>query len=249
MLWAYQNKITSGTSATTFSPNKTCTRAEIITMIWRCRRQWPGGAPSFKDIPSPSYYYYPVAWATERGITSGTSATSFSPGDGCTRAQIVRFLHNCEGGGYARLDPSAWELYYPYAEAVLNEVGWDLKAAFNWSSSKIPYYGHGKADMPETGAPGTEWFANFGFTKGKGNCFVMAATFWEMAVLLGYAPRQIYGVVLPRSPHSWVEIDFDGKTYVFDPDYTYAKKRNGYMITYGQSGTWAYGSSKTVMSR
>ena len=106
--------------------------------------------------------------------------------------------------------------------------------------------------MPEDPSPGIEWFADFGFTYRKGNCYVMAATFYEMAVLLGYAPRQMSGRVPLASggwgPHSWVEIDFNGQTYVFDPDFTYGTGRNGYMISYGQTGTWRY-ADYSPMSR
>ena len=79
----------------------------------------------------------------------------------------------------------------------------------------------------------------------------MAAMFCEMAKLLGYDAHQISGRVPLKAggygPHSWVEITFEGTTYVCDPDFTEETKRNGYMITYGQSGTWVY-QKDTVMS-
>lgn len=254
--WAYQNKIVSGTSATTFSPESICTRGQIVTFLWRCQRQWPEGKSSFSDVVSGNYYFYPVAWAVEQNITAGTSATTFSPDNPCTRGQIVRFLHNCDKSNAAKLNPALWQLYYPKAEAVLNAVGWDLRAAFNWSTY-LTYYGHGKADMPETPYNGSEWFANFGFDNHKGNCLVMAGTFWEMAVVLGYDCRQMFGYVPLASggmgPHSWVEVIVNGTSYVCDPDFTYnyrqkGSNRNGYLIHYGQSGTWQY-SSYSPMSR
>ncbi|MCR5109236.1 MAG: transglutaminase-like domain-containing protein [Lachnospiraceae bacterium] len=132
---------------------------------------------------------------------------------------------------------------YEKATAVLNMIGYDMKAAFNWSAG-MTYYGHGKPDMPEVADPGTHWFANFGFDNHKGNCFVMAATFCEMARVMGYAPRQMCGYVPARrggmTIHSWVEIDVDGQTYVCDPDFTYGTHKNGFMIKYGQPGTWRY---------
>ena len=243
--WAYQNGIVAGTSATAFSPNQTCTRAQIVSMIWRCKRQWPQGKAAFSDVKSGNFYFYPVAWAVEKNITAGTTSTTFSPNQNCTRAQIVSFLHRADSGKNAVLDKSAWQLYCPKAEAVLDSVGRDLRKAFNWSSS-MRYYGHGKADMPENASPGSEWFANFGFTNRKGNCYVMAATFWEMAVCLGYDSWQMSGKVPLRvgglGPHSWVEIVVNGRTYVCDPDFTYGTGRNGYLINYGQSGTWRYTS-------
>lgn len=86
--------ITSGTSATTFSPNQSCTRGQIVTFLYKA-----AGSPSvsgsnpFKDVKSGDYFYSPVLWAVKNGITSGTSATTFSPSQSCTRGQIVTFLY------------------------------------------------------------------------------------------------------------------------------------------------------------
>lgn len=91
--WAVQNGITSGTSANHFSPDAGCSRAQIVTFIWRM-----AGSPTvntsnpFKDVKSNSYYYNAVLWAISKGITSGTSTTTFSPNTPCTRAQILMFL-------------------------------------------------------------------------------------------------------------------------------------------------------------
>ncbi len=147
-------------------------------------------------------------------------------------------------GKYTRSD-------YPQAAAVLDSVGWNLTAAFNWSSH-LTYYGHGKPDMPENGSPGTKWFAEFGFNNLKGNCYVMAATFTEMARLLGYNIVQVSGQVPSRkgglTPHSWCEMYIDGVTYVFDPDFAYNMGgTGGFQIQYGQKGTWRY-TAYTAMS-
>ena len=133
---------------------------------------------------------------------------------------------------------------YPKAAKALDEAGWDLKKAYYWSVKNLTYYGNGKPDMPEHGEPGIAWYADFGFTNNKGNCFVFAATFCEMSRLLGYTTRQMYGQVPYAlgglTPHSWVEIDIDGQTYVFDPEYQYQTGKNGFMIHYGMPGTWQY---------
>ena len=101
VLWAYYHdpQITSGTSETTFSPNDTCTRAQIVTFLWRA-----AGSPEpttknnpFDDVKSDKYYFKAVLWAAETGVTSGTSDTTFSPNDGCTRAQVVTFLWRFAG--------------------------------------------------------------------------------------------------------------------------------------------------------
>lgn len=92
--WAVKKSITTGTSATTFSPNDPCTRAQIVTFLWRA-----AGSPKvtascpFTDVSVDSYYYDAVLWAVEQGITSGTSATTFGPNAACTRAQAVTFLY------------------------------------------------------------------------------------------------------------------------------------------------------------
>ena len=93
VLWAAGEGITSGTSPTTFSPNATVTRAQTVTFLWR----WEGEPEAdqrsgFRDVPAGQYYSEAVAWAVEAGITNGTGTTTFSPGQTCTRAQIVTFL-------------------------------------------------------------------------------------------------------------------------------------------------------------
>ena len=95
VLWAVENKITAGTSATTFSPNDTCTRAQIVAFLWRYEGEpTPETATNpFADVPSGAYYAKAVLWASENGVTAGTSATTFSPSDTCTRAQVVAFLY------------------------------------------------------------------------------------------------------------------------------------------------------------
>ncbi len=97
--WAVANSITSGTSATTFSPSATCTRAQAVTFLWRaagCPEPTSASNP-FSDVHSGDYYYKAVLWAVENGITSGTSATTFSPNAQCNRAQIVTFLWRSAG--------------------------------------------------------------------------------------------------------------------------------------------------------
>ena len=93
--WAFGSKITGGTSDTTFSPDETCSRAQVVTFLWRTAGQpEPKGKNNpFADVKSDSYYYKAVLWAVEQGITGGTSATTFSPDNNCTRAQVVTFLY------------------------------------------------------------------------------------------------------------------------------------------------------------
>ena len=93
--WAVGSKITGGTSANTFSPDENCTRAQVVTFLWRTAGQpSPSGKSNpFTDVKADSYYYDAVLWAVENGITGGTSADTFSPDSNCTRAQVVTFLY------------------------------------------------------------------------------------------------------------------------------------------------------------
>ena len=93
VLWAAENGITAGTSKTTFSPNADCTRAHIVSFLWRSEK-YPAaeGSNPFTDVAPTAYYATAVQWAVANRITAGTSETTFSPNAGCTRAQIVTFL-------------------------------------------------------------------------------------------------------------------------------------------------------------
>ena len=129
--WAVSNEITNGTSASTFSPDEGCTRAQVVTFLWRAAGQ-PAPASStnpFTDVKPGAYYYNAVLWAVEKGITNGTSDTTFSPDDTCTRAQIVTFLWRYEGqpvptstnNPFADVKPSAY-----FGSAVLWAVESDI---------------------------------------------------------------------------------------------------------------------------
>ena len=94
VLWAVENGITKGTSDTTFSPNMTCTRAQIVAFLWRSEKSPAAGtANPFADVKSTAYYADAVLWAAKEDITKGTTNTTFSPNADCTRAQIVTFLY------------------------------------------------------------------------------------------------------------------------------------------------------------
>ena len=97
VLWAVENGITKGTSDTTFSPNMTCSRAQIVTFLWRSEKSPAAGtANPFADVKSTAYYADAVLWAVKENITKGTTSTTFSPNADCTRAQIVTFLWRCK---------------------------------------------------------------------------------------------------------------------------------------------------------
>jgi len=92
--WTLKRMITQGTTDITFSPNGSCTRAHIVTFLWRAAGSpEPESAVSFADVPAGSYYAKAVAWAVENGITLGTTDATFSPNAACTRAQSITFLY------------------------------------------------------------------------------------------------------------------------------------------------------------
>ena len=99
VLWAVEEGITTGTSATTFDPNGECARAIVVTFLWRA-----AGSPEpettenpFSDVKESDFFYKAVLWAVEEGITTGTSATTFSPAEECNRATVVTFLYRALG--------------------------------------------------------------------------------------------------------------------------------------------------------
>ena len=114
VMWAAGSKITTGTTPTTFSPHEGCTRAQVVTFLWRT---FGKPAPTsnnnpFTDVPASAYYYDAVLWAVEMGITTGTTATTFSPEATCTRGQIVTFLYRA---AHTPVDDSpAPEIVYQY---------------------------------------------------------------------------------------------------------------------------------------
>ena len=120
--WAVEKGITEGTSSNTFSPNASCTRAQMVTFLWRS-----AGSPApksttnpFKDISANDYYYDAVLWAVEQGITSGTGADTFAPNATVTRAQTVTFLYRAAGSpaaGSSSFSDVAADAYYANAVA------------------------------------------------------------------------------------------------------------------------------------
>lgn len=123
VLWAYTNNITTGTTSTTFSPNNACTRAQIVTFLWRAmgEPEPQSNTTPFTDLNKNEYYYKAVLWAVEEGITTGMSATTFEPNRACTRSQAVTFQWRAAGcptssanNPFADIPAGQW-----YTEAVL----------------------------------------------------------------------------------------------------------------------------------
>ena len=136
--------------------------------------------------------------------------------------------------GYLKI-PAKGYLGEAYALGIkkLNKTKWTLKQAYR-NSYKIRYQGRWWRQKT------AEKYALKGFKKNKGNCYVMASTFYIQAKLLGYNVRQIEGKVNGRHPHSWTQIKQDGKWRVYDPNFRNETGRSGWKIYYGKKGTWRY---------
>lgn len=129
VIWAVKKDITSGTSATTFNPDGSCTRAQAVTFLWRAAGspEPKSAAMPFTDVPAGSYFEKAVLWAVENGITKGTSDTTFGPDASCTRAQIVTFLWRAGGSpavsGNSAFSDVAADAYYAAAVAWAEKNG------------------------------------------------------------------------------------------------------------------------------
>ena len=98
VLWAVEQGITGGTSATTFSPDAPCTRAQVVTFLYAAQgKPAVKGESAFTDVANDAWYAKPVIWAVQNGITSGIGNNKFGPEQTCTRAQIVLFLYKAVG--------------------------------------------------------------------------------------------------------------------------------------------------------
>ena len=126
--WAVEKGITNGVSSNMFAPNDPCTRAQIVTFLWRAAGSpAPKSMSSFTDVPADAFYAKAVAWAVENGITSGTGESKFSPNSTCTRAQAVTFLYRASGNpavsGSAEFSDVATNAYYADAVAWAAKKG------------------------------------------------------------------------------------------------------------------------------
>ncbi len=163
VVWALERKFTTGTSDTTFSPDMTCTRGQVVTFLWRSKgeEEPTSTANPFTDVDINEYYGKAVLWAVENGITTGTSATTFSPNDTCTTAQILTFIWRAlEKPEVSKVN----SLYKTYAgEYFAESVAWadslgmidGLAPGFtphtDCTRANTVYYLYKGADSPTTG--------------------------------------------------------------------------------------------------
>ena len=146
VVWAVGRNITTGMSAAAFDPNGSCTRAQIVTFLWRAAGSpEPKTMKGFDDVASKAYYAKAVAWAVENGITTGTSASKFSPNDPCTRTQAVTFLFRyAAANGMEAV--TMQELLSGYADAA--SVPSYAVSAMNWALAAGILQGDGVKLMP-----------------------------------------------------------------------------------------------------
>lgn len=141
--WAIEHEITSGYADGTFRPDGVCTRAQIMTFLWRASGSPELGSAEnpFTDLSADAYYYKAVLWAVEKGITGGTTATTFSPDRGCTRAQTMTFLYRASGSTNAGGNVT-------FSDVTSNDY---YRDAVNWAASNGIASGYSDG----TFAPGT----------------------------------------------------------------------------------------------
>ena len=133
VVWASTMGFTNGVTATEFAPNGTVTRAQAVTMLYRYAGSPPvSGSTPFRDVPAGAYYKDAVTWAKETGVVLGTSSTTFSPNDPCTRAQIVTILYRFMGAANMNKVPQ-----YPVV-LVHGLLGW---GSYDQLNSILPYWG------------------------------------------------------------------------------------------------------------
>lgn len=139
VLWAVANDVTEGITATTFAPEKDCSRAEAVTLLWRTAGQPEPDSKKcpFTDVDKDAYYYKAVLWATEQGITVGTRETSFNPNEKCSRAQIVTFLWRANGHKSAASNTLFTDVQSNayYAEAV----SWAIENGVTFGTSNTTF--------------------------------------------------------------------------------------------------------------
>jgi hypothetical protein len=204
----------------------------------------------FQDVDGSLYYFEKDGKAAKKGFCGGGKYYSSGDGELVTGWKAIgssAYYFSSKNGEraynkkvkYLKIGKSG-KLGKAYAQAIrtLDRQGWSLRAAYNYSS-RIKYKNRWMRRKT------SEQYATYGFTHHYGNCYVMAATFYTMAKILGYDCHQIQGRV-GVLPHSWTEIRQNGRTYVYDPNFKNETGRNGFRIWYGKRGTWRYAGKKRM---
>lgn len=254
VIWSIESGVATGTSDTTFSPDVQCTRAQVVTFLYRY-----SGSPavtaskSFADVAPGSYYYDAVSWAVEKNITVGTSANMFSPDATCTRAQIVTFLYR----GFGNNENSADNGYSDVPEYARNAVNWAASHGItsgignglfgsnnpctraqaitflyrynNLAEGKIPAYSGSPYTVVNNNVPSftnltTTSFESYGDLDSLGRCTAAYACIGRDLM-----PTEERGSIGMIKPTGWHTVRYDG---IVDGNYLYNRCHLvGYQLT------------------
>ena len=196
------------------------------------------------DYQGKKYYFDPADGAmVQNQLLTYEGRTYYLQGNGSLymkrgAVKIGSVYYMSDSAGRIRSCSKAENL----AIQALNEVGWNVRSAYNWSTRKLRYVNI--SETPPAGYPNeADAWAVYGFQNKSGHCYVFACTFYQMAKVLGYEVHFLKGYV-PSSrgglaTHGWCEITMDGEVYVMDCSFGHSIG-NGYKIKYGQPGTWKY---------
>ena len=231
--------------------------------------KWGYALKGFQTIDGNRYLFVPGSDAVGRGwITIGSDKYYCDPKTAVltTGFSVINGKHYYfDGSGKLVKNEKTYEIsgkYYDfdkngnYTEVVLTEVqklardrldqiGWDLRSAYDWA---VMLYVRLDDSIP-TGYEPADYYGLRGLKYHSGNCYTMAATFYQLAIQLGYDAHLVFGYIMRAGggvgDHGWVEIDEPDGTYVYDPDFEYDDtyntfRANGFRIQYGQKGTWRY---------
>lgn len=204
VLWAVENGITAGKTPTSFRPKDTCTRAEVVSFLWTGsgRPKHSVAVNPFRDVKKSAYYYDPVLWALENGVTAGKTPTSFKPKDTCTRAEMVAFLYKC-----SRLssDWAIWSQSFPLylGETALNGRvfcrGNRAYLSLAMMEAQFGAYGSGQTHWPVVKKYGVSYIT-----------LADAAARWGLAVRFRMEDSSVH-LYREGSP-SWTPIAGEGQT-------------------------------------
>lgn len=206
-----------------------------------------------KRIEGILYFFNESGLLKEKGFFTFNGHGLYSKGGGKLATEwtvIGKYAYYFHGKtGYMAKATKVWNLKIPkrgrldnaYALGIkkLNKHSWSLRKAYEYSY-KLKYANR------KMRKKSSESYAVYGFQNGCGNCYVMAATFYIQAKLLGYNVRQIEGKV--DLAHSWTQIKHGKKWYVYDPNFKNETGRNGWKFKYGKRGTWRYNSYRVFQS-
>ncbi len=216
VLWAVENGVTAGTSATTFSPDTPCTRGQIVTLLWRATGSPQAAGSSFSDVPAGSYFEIPVSWAVAAGITNGVAPGRFAPNDPCTRGQIVTFLYRARS---ITIDPKPDAWSDAYRRFVLDQSFLNGKEEYSYDAGffLVRLYDLDGDGTPEliidNGSSGraTRWAYIYTYSGGQIRCLGIGPS---ESYRNPADPKGVYGRYSLSPDENWTKYDKVGGSIV-----------------------------------